>query len=251
MMAKKKLFLLLLTLMVLLAGCSGGPSEAKGAEPSAALPSAGVQTTESNGQETQEPQAPETSQEPASTSTPEVSTWKSLQLINADTIIAESADGTYAILDSNGVIQNTLPECSSVSPLNQYCVSGFYDGAHYLYDLNGSLILTSQTGFERARLSTGENPWGVIRYEVVEKADFGGKAVTHFMRTDTFEDIYQADGAMANFAGMFGYDGEQYLLKTRDTDTKTYIYIPHLMEQCCRIIRKLSLLRQCRSMRRP
>ena len=162
------------------------------------------------------------SQEPESV--PEVSTWKSLQLVNADTIIAEMADGTYAILDSNGVMQKTLPECKHVALVNQNCFWGQVDSTFNLYDLNGTVVLTSQSTFDRTKLNTSEDPWGVIKYEEVEKSDFGGKAVTHFMRTDTFEDIYQADGTKDSFVGAFGYDGTQYLLKTWNTDTKSYIY---------------------------
>lgn len=219
MMAKKKLFPMLLALMVLLAGC-GGPSAAEGAEPSSA-PNATVSDATAPAQDTQSHEAPqETEPAPA----PEVNTWKSLKLVNADTIIAENTDGTYAILDSNGSIQKTLPECNSVALINQYCFWGRVDNTYNLYDLNGSVVLTSQNTFERTRLNTGENPWGVIRYEVIEKADFGGKTITHFMRTDTFEDIYQADGDMSHFAGTFGYDGTQYLLKTLHTDTRSFTY---------------------------
>lgn len=215
MMAKKKLFPLLLALMALLAGCGGGPSAAEGAEsPPNSEASVPIEDT----------QSPEGIQETEPESTPEIPTWSDMWLVNGNVIVARGADGACTILSSEGIPQKTLPTFSFINLLNPYCFQITVDGVNNLYDLTGSVVLTSESSFSRVVPNSSDDPWGIIMYEVAEKADFGGKNTTHFMRTDKFEEIYQADGDMSGFAGMLIYTGTQYLLKTWNADTGTYTY---------------------------
>lgn len=218
MLHNKKLIALFLAAMILLTGC-GGPSAAEGAEPPAA-----PEATTPAAQNTQMPQETQEPQETEPETTPEIPTWDDIWLINGDVIVARGADGTCAILDSEGIPQETLPSFSLITLLNPYCFQITVDGVANLFDLTGSVVLTSETGFKRAVPNTSDDPWGIIMYEVAEKADFGGKNTTHFMRTDTFEDVYQVDGDMSSFVGMLSYTGTQYLFKTRNVDTGTYTY---------------------------
>ena len=216
MMAKKKLFPLLLALMALLAGCSSGPSAAEGAESPVASEAATPVQSEQSSQETLPPQE----------ETPpiaEINTWASMRLINGNRIIAQGADGEFAILDRDGAVKKTLSNCTSIDLVNQNCFAGFCDGTRTLYDLDGTVICTSQAGFSKA-VVLQDDPWDVITYEVVESLDFGAKTVTHFMRTDTFEDILQIEGDRSQTMGMLRYDGTQYLLKQWNAGLNKDIY---------------------------
>lgn len=216
MMAKKKLFPLLLVLMALLAGCGGGLSAAEGAEsPVASEVTAPVQGEQSS-QETL----------PLQEETPpiaEINNWISMRLINGNRIIAQGADGKFAILDRDGAVEKTLSNCTSISLVNQNCFAGLCDGTRTLYDLDGTVIFTNQSGFSKAVLLQ-DDPWDVISYEVAEPLDFGAKTVTHFMRTDTFEDILQIEGDSNQTMGILRYDGTQYLLKQWNAGLNKDIY---------------------------
>ena len=121
MMAKKKLFPLLLALMALLAGCGSGPSAAEGAESPVASEAADPIQGEQSSQETLPPQE----------ETPpiaEINTWTSMRLINGNQIIAQGADGEFAILDRDGAVKETLSNCTSIDLVNQNCFAGFCAG---------------------------------------------------------------------------------------------------------------------------
>ena len=181
----KKMFLLLLALMVLLAGCGGGPSEAEGAEPPAA-PNATTPV-----QDTQSPEPPQET-EPAPTA--EVLSWmgNTLQTVSSDTILAQSSDSGCAILNIDGTVRTWLSDYRSFSPVNQYCFKGMSDGINDLFDLNGNLILEDVKDVRR-KPQTDNDPWGLIQYAAVERQDFGEKTKTYIMRTDTFENVLEVD----------------------------------------------------------
>lgn len=206
MQFRKKILMLSLAAMLLLTGCGGEPSAVEGAEP----PSA-PQVTVPDPQDTQSPQEPQ-ELEPV----PEVLSWdKTMQMVNADTILAKSKDGGFAILNNDGTVRASLPEYSSLTLKTPYCFIGSDEGKINLLDLNGSII-TEDIQNVLSPTQTAYDPWGVIQYTAVERQDFGAKTTVCAMRTDTFEIIYQSE--RDDFS--IRYDGEQYLIETTDPDSK-------------------------------
>lgn len=176
---------MILVLMVLLAGCGGGPSAAEGAEPSSA-PNATVPA--------QNTQSPETPQETEPTPAAEVLSWlgNTVQIVSPDTILAQSGDNGCAILNIDGTVRVWLSDYRTFITVNRYCFTAMSDGITDLFDLNGNLILEDIKDVRR-RPQTDDDPWGLIQYTAVERQDFGEKTKTYIMRTDTFENVLEVD----------------------------------------------------------
>lgn len=206
-MRQTRILSMLLALMVLLvlAGCGGGPSAAEGAEPSSA-PNATAPDTTAPAQDTQSPEAPqETEPAPAA----EVLLWieNTIQIVSSDTILAKSNDKGYAILNIDGTVRTWLPDFQSVIPVNPYCFTATSDGVSSLLDLNGNVII-EDVKEARIKCQTSDDPWGIIQYTAVERQDFGEKTKIYLMRTDTFENILEVDTDPINI--QIYYDGAKY-----------------------------------------
>lgn len=206
MMAKKKLFPLLLALMVLLTGCGGGPSAAEGAEsPPNSEASVPIEDT----------QSPKEPQETEPVPNAEVLSWveNTVQIISPDTILAKSSDNRYAILNIDGTVRTWLPDYQTISSVNQYCFTAMSDGINSLLDLNGNVMIEDVKEVWN-KCQTSDDPWGIIQYTAVERQDFGEKTTTYLMRTDTFENVLEVDGDPLNIR--IYYDGTEYRMEKTD-----------------------------------
>lgn len=206
MMAKKKLFPLLLALMALLAGCGGGPSAAEGGESSPnSEASAPIKDT----------QSPEEPQETEPAPNAEVLSWveNTVQIVSPDTILAKNSDNRYAILNIDGTVRTWLPDYQTVSSVNQYCFTAMSDGINSLLDLNGNVMIKYVKEVWN-KCQTSDDPWGIIQYTAVERQDFGEKTTTYLMRTDTFENVLEVDGDPLNIR--IYYDGTEYRMEKTD-----------------------------------
>lgn len=208
MQFRKKILMLSLAAM-LLTGCGGGSPAVEGAEP----PSA-PQVTIPDPQDTQSPQEPQ-ELEPV----PEVLSWdKTMQMVNADTILAKSKDGGFAILNNDGTVRASLPEYSSLTLKTPYCFIGSSGGKMDLLDVSGNVIVENVKDVHR-KTQTKDDPWGILQYTAVESQEFGEKATTYFMRTDTFENIMEPTGDQTFL--QFYFDGIQYLVSMPEADPMT------------------------------